>query len=193
MKKAVLLHGTSGSPDSNWLPWLSTALKKQGYEIWAPHLPGNETPDREVYNNFLFGQGWDFTDNLLIGHSSGAVSILNLLDDQRCPNVKTAVLASVWSDTQKSNLNHDGLTRERFKNLIPTGGFDMGTIKLKADNWLFIYGEDDPYCPLDQAERLASQTKGEIVVVPQGGHLNLSRGFNELPQLIEALENRHWL
>ena len=193
MRRAVILHGTGGSPDSNWLPWLKTELEKRGYEVWVPHLPGNKTPDRRVYNDFLFSKGWDFTDNLLIGHSSGAVSILNLLADERCPRVRTSVLVGVWTDTGKANLNHGGLTRERFKNLIPADGFDTEAIRRKSDNWLVIHGENDPYCPLEQAERLAGQMKGDVIVVPGGGHLTHSSGFDELPQLLEALENRHWL
>lgn len=193
MKKAVLLHGTGGSPESNWLPWLAHELEDRGYEVWVPRLPGNETPDRAAYNDFLLDNGWDFTDNLVVGHSSGAVSILNLLSDERCPKISTAVLVSGWMDTQKANLEHDGLTRERFKNLIPAGGFATDSIKEKSDRWLFLHGDDDPYCPLEQAEWLSKHTGGDLVVIPKGGHLNRTAGFSELPQLIAALEARGWL
>lgn len=193
MKRAVILHGTGGTPNSNWLSWLKTELEKRGYQVWVPALPGNETPNRNVYNDFLLSGDWDFSNNLVIGHSSGAVSVLNLLTDGRCPHIKTAVLVSAWADTQAANLNHDGLTQERFKNLIPEAGFDFKLINQKADNFLFLHGEDDPYCPLEQAQWLAKQTKGDIIVIPNGGHLNHTRGFTKLPQLMEALERKGWL
>jgi hypothetical protein len=59
MKRAVILHGTDGSPDMNWFPWLKEKLEADGYEVWAPLLPENHTPSKEVYNNFLLGYDWD--------------------------------------------------------------------------------------------------------------------------------------
>lgn len=191
MKRAVLLHGTSSSPDGNWLPWLKSELERRGYQVWAPELPNNKTPNRHVYNDFLLNSEWDFTDNLVIGHSSGAVSILNLLADGRCPPIATGVLVGVWTDTAKAHLDHDGLRRERFSDLIPTKGFDLGLIKQKAHHFLLLHGENDPYCPLDQAQWLAEQTSSELIVIPGGGHLGST--FSELPELTQNLEERGWL
>lgn len=99
MKRAVILHGTDAAPEQNWFPWLKQKLETEGYEVWAPLLPGNHTPNREVYNDFLLGQeqGWDFTDNIVVGHSSGAVAVLNLLMDPRCPKVKLGVMVGAWA------------------------------------------------------------------------------------------------
>lgn len=188
MKKAVILHGTDGTPAENWFPWLKNELEARGYEVWVPLLPNNHTPNREVYNDFLLSGKWDFTDNLIIGHSSGAVSILNLLMDERCPHINTGVLAGAWSHMEETDLD-----REQFKDLFPLDGFDFDLIKQKTDRLLFLHGEDDPLCPLDQAKWLASQAASDIITLPKGGHLSQSFGFTELPQLIEALERRRWL
>jgi predicted alpha/beta hydrolase family esterase len=193
VKRAVLLHGTGGSPGGNWFPWLQVELERHGYEVWAPLLPGNENPNRHVYNDFLFNAGWDFTDNLIIGHSSGAVSVLNVLNDERCPPVQTAALVGVWINTATAYLNHDGLTPERFKDLIPEDGFNLAQLAPKAQHWLLVHGDNDPYCPLNQAEQLAQATGGDLIIVPGGAHLNYKAGYTELPQLIEGLESRHWL
>ncbi len=186
MKKAVILHGTDGSPEHNWFPWLKLELEKRGYEVWIPELPGNHTPDRQVYNDFLFSHGWDFSDNLIVGHSSGAVSTLNLLADERCPHIKTGVLIGAWSHMEDTDLD-----REQFKDLFPPDGFDFATIKQNADHLLFIHGDDDPYCPLAQAQWLAEQTGSEIIIVPHGGHLGSK--YPQLPELTGALESRNWL
>ncbi len=188
MKRAVLLHGTDGTPQSGWLPWLTQQLEKHGYEVWVPELPNNHTPNRKVYNDFLFKSGWDFTDNLVVGHSSGAVSVLNLLEDKRCPHIKTGVLVGAWSHNEEADLD-----REQFKDVFPPSGFNFETIKQKTEHLLFIHGDDDPLCPLEQAEWLAGQTGSEIIVIPGGGHLNGSNGWTELPQLTSALEEQGWL
>jgi len=191
LKKAVILHGTDGSPEGVWIPWLKTQLQTRGYEVWAPELPGKHTPNRQIYNDFLFNADWDFTDNLVIGHSSGAVSVLNLLLDDRCPHIANAVLVSAWADTEAAGLQDKGFEAEQFTELFPPGGFNFDRIKSQTDHILFFHGDDDRYCPLDQAQWLAQQAGSEIVVIPGGGHLGSQ--FPTFPQLTEALEARHRL
>ena len=181
MKKAVILHGTDGAPAYNWFPWLKTELQAKGYQVWIPELPNNHNPNRQVYNDFLLGSDWDFTDNLVIGHSSGAVSVLNLLQDARSPHVKTGVLVGAWSHMEETDLD-----RQQFKDLFPPDGFNFELIKSKTDQLLFLHGSDDPYCPLAQAQWLTRQTAGEIIIISNGGHLGSK--FHKLPQLTEALK-----
>ena len=183
MKRAVILHGTDAGPDTNWFPWLKQWLESKDYQVWVPDLPGKHTPNRQVYNNFLLGSDWDFKDNLVIGHSSGAVSVLNLLMDERCPKINTGVLVGAWSDTDSTVLPN-----EQFKHLFPDS-FDFTKIKSKADTLLFVHGSDDPYCPLEQAKWLANQTASEIVVIPGGHHLGSTR-TPEFPELTEILNQK---
>ncbi|HSW36846.1 MAG TPA: alpha/beta hydrolase [Candidatus Saccharimonadales bacterium] len=186
MKRAVILHGTDGSPEGNWLPWLKAGLENRGYEVWVPNLPNNHAPNRKVYNDFLFNSEWDFKDNLVIGHSSGAVSILNLLEDSRCPRIKTGVLVGAWARMDETDLD-----REQFRDLFPQNGFDFEAIKSKTGKLLFLHGDDDPYCPLEQAKWLAEHTGSEIIVIPGGQHLGSN--YPKFPELINALEERNLL
>ncbi len=188
MKKAALLHGTDGTPQSAWLPWLKKELEKAGYEVWVPALPNNHTPNRQVYNDFLLGNDWDFTDNIIIGHSSGAVSVLNLLADKRCPKINTAVMVGAWAHMDGTELDF-----AQFKDTFPPNGFDFTTIINKAKILLFIHGDNDPYCPLEQAKLLAQNTKSDIVIIPNGGHLNRDAGYDEFPELLEILHMRNLL
>lgn len=188
MKKAALLHGTDGTPEDGWRPYIKAELEELGYEVWVPLLPGNHTPNMSVYNNFLLGTGWDFTDNLVIGHSSGAVATLNLLMDPRCPKIQTAVMVGAWAQNDQTDLD-----AEQFKDTFPPEGFDFAKIKSNSSNQLFIHGDNDPYCPLDQAKWLAKQLSCEIVVIPNGGHLGADHGYREFPQLIEILNVKKYL
>jgi predicted alpha/beta hydrolase family esterase len=188
MKRAVILHGTDGTPEANWFPWLRSKLEEQGYEVWVPLLPGNHTPNRQVYGDFLFNSGWDFTDNIVVGHSSGAVEVLNLLMDERSPHIRLGVMAGAWatndaelSDVQLQAYQGAGLTKDQFKDTFPSEGFDFELIKSKADKLAFLHGSDDPYCPLEQAKWLAEQLGAPITVVPNGHHLGTK--FTELPEL----------
>lgn len=179
-KRALILHGTDASPTKNWFPWAKQQLEGFGYKVWVPELPNNHTPNFKVYNDFLFSSYWDFTDNLVIGHSSGAVSILNLLSDKRIPKINTGVLIGAWHTCA------DPWTPPaQFKDLFPIDGFDFKLIKSKVDKLLFMHGSDDPYCPLEQAEWLANKTSSKIKIIQNGHHLGSK--FTKLPQLIKFL------
>jgi len=186
MKRAVILHGTNASPEKNWFPWLKKYLEAKGYQVWVPSLPNNDIPNRHTYNDFLLSSDWDFSDNLVVGHSSGAVSVLNLISDKRCPKIKTAVMVGVWTDNSGTHLDP-----ERFSNLFPESGFDINLLKSKTQNMLFVHGSEDPTCPLNQAQALALDTSSDIVIVDGGNHLGAD--YLELPQLTAALESRNWV
>lgn len=181
MRKAFILHGTDGHPESNWFMWLKDKLENAGYEVQVPLLPDNHTPNRKTYNDYLFGLGYDLTNSLLIGHSSGAVSVLNLLEDERCPSIDKAVLVGVWYTCEGTVLNP-----EQFKKLFPKNGFNFELIRSKVNSTLIIHGDDDPYCPLDQAKLIAEKLKSKVSIIKGGGHLGSTRNpdFPELKELL---------
>lgn len=183
MKRAVILHGTNSRPESHWIPWLKRRLEEQGYEVWAPHLPGNHRPDREAYNDYLLSQGWDFADNIIVGHSAGAVSVLNLLMDERCPKIKLGVMVGAWAGGRPKWHFEPG----QFAKLFPEGGFDFELIKSKADKLAFLHSDNDPFCPLEQAEYLAGQLDTPIAVLHGAGHIG--RGFKEKPEIWEIIRD----
>jgi predicted alpha/beta hydrolase family esterase len=182
-KLAVILHGTDSNPESNWFSWLKKKLEDQGYRVWVPLLPNNHTPSRDIYNDFLLDSSWDFSDNIVVGHSSGAVSVLNLLMDKRCTKIKLGVMVSAWDHGVP-----DGMDTKQFAELFPQGGFDFETIKHKADKLAFLHSRDDPYCPLDQAEYLSESLEAPLVILDSGGHLGGSKadGFEELWKVVES-------
>ena len=82
MKNALILHGTTGNSKENWFPWLKNKLENKGFRVWLPDLPGADLPSLKRYNNFLLdNKEWEFnSESVIIGHSSGAIAILALLD-----------------------------------------------------------------------------------------------------------------
>lgn len=82
MKNAIILHGTDNTPEGNWFRWLEKELQQRGYKVWLPQLPDAKMPNAEKYNALLLGSDFDYNENtIMVGHSSGAVAILNLLQE----------------------------------------------------------------------------------------------------------------
>jgi predicted alpha/beta hydrolase family esterase len=190
LKRAVILHGTSATPNSNWFPWLKKQLEDRGYEVYVPQLPGADQPNAEKYTQFLLNSDWDFKDSLLIGHSSGAVEILHLL--QHLPEgvkARAAVLVGAFSKRLAEEPNW-----QQLKNLFDEP-FDFNKIKNKATKFLFVHGDNDPWCDPKQAQNLAKQVDGEYIEVHGGQHFStaLDPNYTEFPKLVEILEAQQLL
>jgi len=185
--RALILHGTNADHTQNWFPWLKTELEKLGYEVWVPDLPVNGRPNIERYNQLLLGQGWDFNDNLVIGHSSGAVAILGLL--QALPKdvkINTAILAGAFTKRLSQDPSWEMLS-ELFDK-----PFDYEAIKQKAKQFIFLHSDDDPYCPIEQAQELHNKIGGEFMRLHGMKHfsIGLDKRFAKFPELLEIIKTK---
>jgi len=184
MKRAVILHGTDGNPGINWLPWAKSQLEARGYDVWVPLLPENHTPNRFVYEDYIQKSTWDFTDNIIIGHSSGATTLLNLLSTPWFPKIDKAILVGTFLN-EKLLPAASWYEPGQFDNLFAKNAYDIGLLKSKVKEFYFIHGNDDPYCDVNDTRTLCSELGGRFVLVPGGLHLSSNR--KELPELLGAL------
>jgi predicted alpha/beta hydrolase family esterase len=165
---------------------LGIELKKHNYKIWIPNLPGSDKPNAEKYNKFLLKENnWIFNEeSIIIGHSSGAVEILSLL--QNLPNktkVKACYLIGSFKNSQGLNI---------FAGLFKTP-FDFEEIRKKSKNFYFIHSDNDPYCPLEHAKYLSAKLDGELIVRKKQKHFSIETMgeiYNKFPFLLDKiLEN----
>jgi predicted alpha/beta hydrolase family esterase len=190
MKRAVILHGMDGHAHAHWFPWLKAQLQKRGYQVWVPNLPKADQPDAKRWTSYLLSHGWDFNDNLVIGHSAGAVEILQLA--QALPDdvvIKTGVLCAAFNHTLPEASDWQVL-----KGLFQPA-LDFEVIGKHARQFVFFHAADDPWSPPAHAVSLAKKTGGELVMSPHGKHFSttLDPEYKQFPRLIEILEARHLL
>lgn len=182
MKNAIILHGTDGKSTDDWFPWLKSEMEGRGYKVWVPDLPGANEPSIKRYNEFLLSQGWEFdSETVLIGHSSGAVSVLGLLEAlPEGVQIDTAILVGAF----EGDLNWPGL-----KNFYEKP-FDFEKLKSRAQHFVLVHSDNDPYCPLEHAKSLAQKLNGELIVRPGEAHFSTSTAgdkYRAFPFLLEVL------
>lgn len=161
--KAIVRDG-----DAIWL----RKNERGDWELPGGRLDEGEQPEqtivREIYQEFLLSQGWDFTSNILVGHSSGATTVLNLLQSGVLPQVDTAVLVSVFlNETLTAHLSEDG----QFDQLWPPGGFNIEALRHAARRYIFVHGDDDPYCSYEDVRQFAEVLDAQFITVPNGQRL----------------------
>ena len=186
MKRALVLHSTGSNPSAVWYPWLKAELEQRGYDVFAPLLPDSDRPNRQTYEQFLRDSGWDFTDNLVVGHSSGATTALNLLLSDWFPPMKATVLVGTFLNEKLTKPLED-FPQGIFDGLF-VEAFDPDKLSQKSPAFYFVHGSNDPYCDIDDARQLCDQLEGTFIEIENGHHLGGASGVKELPELISALE-----
>lgn len=184
MKNALILHGTNASSKDNWFPWLKSQLEQRGWNVWVPDLPMSNQPSMSRYNKFLLSnKEWNFnSESVLIGHSSGAVAVLGVL--QALPQ-DVVIDACIMVAAFKGDLGWENLTHLWD---IP---IDYKRIKKRSKRHVFVHSEDDPYCALDHAKELSKKLGGELIVQKGAKHFSLDPGgprFKKLPIVLKILE-----
>lgn len=181
MKKAIILHGTLGSPEGNWFSWLKSELEARHIEVWLSQLPHAEQPSLREWADFVY-DNCPFTideETLVIGHSSGAILAL-ILAQESDKTIGAAVAVSVFYD--------NSLQWEPNSRLFDVD-FNWPMIANRCHKLLFVHSDDDPYVPLEQAKHVAEQCDSEIVLIPEQGHFNLekSESYKQFPALVELM------
>ncbi len=180
MKNALVFHGTGDTPDRYWFPFVRDFLERRGYEVWLPALPNAATPNVRDWLSFVLERGHVTSDTLLIGHSAGSQLILNLLETLSEP-VRQAVLVSGYARGLRKNAQ-----TEEYAPL------NWETIKTRADQFVFINSDNDPWGCDDRQGRLMLERLGGILVIPHGeGHMgstSFSQPYTEFPLLTRLLD-----
>jgi len=184
MRTAIILHGTLGSPDGNWFQWLKKELEERGMIVWLPQLPHAEQPSLREWWRFVKEQ-CPFPINeetLIVGHSSGAILALVMAENNM---EKIGAIADV-------SVFHDNSLRWQPNDRLFDVQFDWPVIRQGVNKLLFIHSDNDPYVPLNQAEYVAANAGGEMIVIPGQGHFNLERSeeYKRFPKLLKILEQR---
>lgn len=187
MKTAIILHGTLGSPDGNWFQWIKKEFEGRGMNVWLPQLPQAEQPSLRKWQRFV-KEECPFPINeqtLIVGHSSGAILAL-VLAENNIEKIGAIVDVSVF---------HDNSLQWQPNNQLFDVKFDWTAIKEGVNELLFIHSDNDPYVPLNQAQYVATNTGGKMIVIPGEGHFNLERGdqYKQFPMLLGMLEDRKFI
>jgi len=178
--KIFLIHGFDGVPNGGWRSWLMSEFSKLDVYTCALSMP---TPDSPILSEWLeeikrVVERNPNDDIYLVGHSLGGTAILRFVEMYNFPNIKGLVSVSGPCNKNKNEKITEFLEKD----------FDFKTIKERAGKIAVIHGDNDPLVPLADAETIARETGGKLIVIPNGKHLNGSAGVIVLPECLEILK-----
>ncbi|TDQ00381.1 RBBP9/YdeN family alpha/beta hydrolase [Labedaea rhizosphaerae] len=157
-RKAIIFHGTNGTPDVVWLPWLRAQLTNRDYTVTAPHYP---TLNVEPIDTFLPKVLADHTfdaDTVLIGHSGGAALLLAVLQ-----HIDTAVAQAILVAGYATQPNTDDEP-------VLQDSYDWAAIRSHVRDIYFVNSRNDPYGCDDRQGRAMFDELGGTQIIRDDGH-----------------------
>jgi predicted alpha/beta hydrolase family esterase len=179
--KIAIIHGTKGTPEGNWFPWLASKLENLGHEVIVPRFPTPENQSLTVWRDvFVQSFGQLTKDTILIGHSIGAMFALRLLEMSTCQIAATFLVAGLNAKIgipEYDNLNSSFLAAP----------LQWDKIRNSSQIFQCLIGSNDPYVPFEQPISISQELNCSPIIIKDGGHLNSESGYSEFPLLISEL------
>jgi len=182
MEKVLIIHGLNGNPNGGWRPWLMSELQKLDIYAFALSMPNSDNP---ILNEWLeeidrYVERHKDDEVFLVGHSLGGLAILRYMERYSCKNIKGVILVSTPCNFYEEDKTKNIFTF--FKDKI-----NWNLLKSKNLKIAVIQGDDDSVVPIADGEEIARKLDGDLVIIPNGKHLNGSAGFLKLPECLEKL------
>jgi len=180
---AFIIHGSFGSPEENWFPWLKAELEKLGVEVFVPRFP---TPEGQNLENWLKVfeefEGKINEETVFVGHSLGPAFILNVLEGLN-KKVKAAFFVAGFLGSL-GNAEFDEINKT-----FAVGEFDWEKIKANCGKFFVFYSDNDPYVSREKALELAGNLGVEAELVQGAGHFNEAAGYTKFGILLERIKS----
>lgn len=174
-KRVIIVHGWHGFPAKGWFPGSKKELEDAGFEVIIPQFPVSDWPDLHAWV-LLLSQTISEPDEhtYLVGHSLGCPTILHYLellrDSQKIGG--TVLVAGFTQDVGIPNI----------KSFVE-GGFRLGNIMRRCDNFVYIHSDNDDVVPIDQSKIMLNALGGALIVKHGFGHMSCDEGELQIPVL----------
>lgn len=179
----TIIHGTGGTPEGNWFPWLSSELVARGHTVISPRFP---TPERQNLSTWFetFEQEVGVRNlgenSVLIGHSLGAPFVLRVLEQLSSPIAGAFLVAGL---TGKLGLPEF----DELNSTFVAEPFHWKVIRANVQKIFVYHAPNDPYAPLEQGVEIATALGGTFREIPGGGHLNGEFGYFAFEELLKDI------
>ena len=179
-KNYLLVHGSFGSPFSNWIPWLRNELEKEELEVYTPDFPtGVGFQNYSNWSRLLksYVEAGIINENTVIyAHSIAPIFICKFLVDNKI-KVKRLVFVCGFNNYLGINEEYDSVNESMyFENLED--------VKKYCDEIICYYSDNDPYVKYDVEKEFADAISTEQYCIPNAGHLNAESNYTEFKELL---------
>ena len=172
-------NGCDNILDANWYAWLDKRLRDSGRfsEVKCETMPDPYKARRSIWLPFMLSTLACAADTIVVGHSSGAVAAMRLLEEHQLAGC--VLVAACHTDLGDAGEAASGY-------YPPSGGaWKWDSIRANAGangaNIVILHSDNDPFIPLGEAQHVADSLRVPLNVCPGRSHF-----FSAGEDLVEA-------
>lgn len=169
MKRVFIVHGWSGTPESNWFPWMKRELRSRDISTKILHMPNADFPKMDEWITYMHDEiGIPDDDVFLVGHSLGCMAIMRFAESlKEGQRIGGMLLVAGFAHSIGIPYLEDFFTK-------PLNYQKIRDVVLRK---IYINSNDDPFVPLIEGKNLENMLGGELIIMQDAGHINESNGF----------------
>lgn len=180
MENYFIIHGSFGSPYSNWFSWLHDFIQEDGKQVYVPDFPigvgyQNYSNWSKLLKNYL-ELGLINENTTIIAHSIAPIFISKFLVENRV-KVKKLIFVCGFNNYLGINEEYDNVNRTMY--------FDnLEDVKKYADEIVCFYSDNDPYVKYEAEKEFADAVSIVQVLIRDSGHINSESGYDTFEEIV---------
>lgn len=179
MNNYIILHGSFGSKDGNWFPWLKDELEKKGKIVDVPQMPvGVGNQNFENWSKIMDSLNIDETTTI-IAHSIAPIFVCKYLILNK-KSVKKLIFVCGFNNYLGIDPDFDAVNSPMFID-------NYSDVKEYCKNIICYYSDNDPYVRYDVEKEFANSIANKQYVVESGGHINSESGYTEFSEILKSI------
>lgn len=203
--KFVMIHGSFGSPQDAWFPWLKVELEGLGYEVIALQFPVDHWEDVERKNATLYQptqslSSWMNTfdtifpklakrnDLCFVGHSMGTLFTLHIVVRYALTIQRAFFVAPFLYPATEEELRDPSVALiDKANTTFYKNDFDFDFLRKHIMQSTVFMSDNDPYIPEWEAREFAEKLNSKIVTLHGLGHMGIESHMTKFPELLEKI------
>ncbi|MCK5320374.1 alpha/beta hydrolase [Candidatus Parcubacteria bacterium] len=181
MNNVIIFHGTGGTPNHFWFPYLKDNLPAEKFNVSIPRLPNPDKPDLKELLSFVLKKFKYNEDTILVGHSSGCPLILSILENIDKKISKSILVAGFYKPLDSN------------PNPILQDNYDWSKIRKHSKQFIYINSIDDPWgCNEEMGKVMQKKLGGDLIIRSDQGHMGsekFNQPYKEFPIVKFFIEN----
>lgn len=178
-----IIHGSFGSPNSNWFGWLADFLSEDKKRVYVPHFPvGVGYQNYENWSKLLkvyLDLGLINEESTIIAHSIAPIFVCKFLVQNKL-RVKKIICVCGFNNYLGISEDYDKVNESMF--------FDnLQDVKKYAEEIVCFYSDNDPYVKYDVEKDFADKIATEQVFLHNAGHINAESGYDTFESIVPYL------
>lgn len=180
MENYFIIHGSFGSPYSNWFGFLHNFIEQEGKNVYVPNFPigvGYQNFDNwsKLLKTYL-DLGLINENTTIIAHSSGPAFISKFLVQNKV-KVKKLIFVCGFNNYFGINEEYDTVNKSMY--------FDnLQDVKQYTDKIICFYSDNDPYVKYEAEKEFADTLDAEQIFIPNAGHINAESGYDTFEEIL---------